>query len=106
MDTVTISVAVAIIGCCVGVAGWMRNAAKDDSDLAAAIASIQTSLVYIEQQLTEIKSEFRRMEDDVQTASETAGKALATANAAHDRLDAMGIETAAAARARSKGEQK
>ena len=106
MDTVTISIAVAIIGCCVGVAGWWRNASKDDSELAASIASIQTSLVYIEQQLAEIKSEFRRMEGDMQTVRQTAGKALATAEAAHDRLDAMGVETAAVARLRAKGESK
>ena len=106
MDTVTISVIIAVIGCCVGVAGWWRNASKDDSELAASIASIQTSLVYIEQQLAEIKSEFRRMETDVADATATANKALSTANAAHDRLDAMGVETASKARARAKGESK
>ena len=83
-----------------GVAGWVRNTSKDDSEIAAAIAAIQTSLDYIEQQLAEIKSEFRRVEADVAEASQVAGKALATANAAHDRLDALGVDNAAKARAR------
>lgn len=103
MDTMTISALVAIVGCIVGVAGWWRNASKDDSELAAAIAAIQTSLGYIEQQLAEIKSEFRRMETDVADAAQTAGKALATANAAHDRLDALGADTAAVSRQKAGG---
>lgn len=107
MDGLTVGAFIAAVGCIigmvVGLAGWARNNRKDESELAAAIATIQTSLGYIEQQLSEIKSEFRRMETDVQAAQQTAGKALVTAEAAHDRLDAMGAETASAARARNKG---
>lgn len=98
MDTVTISAVVAVVGCIVGVVGLWRALAKDDSETAAAIAAIQTSLSYIEQDLKDIKAEFRRIETDVAHANETAGKALSTANAAHDRLDALGAMTASQAR--------
>ena len=100
MDTVTISAIIAIVGCVVGVVGLWRAMTKDDNETAAAIAAIQTSLQYIEQDLKDIKAEFRRIETDVQHANETAGKALVTANAAHDRLDALGVDNAAKARAR------
>ena len=100
MDTVTISLIVAVVGGCVGVAGLWRSLAKDSGDIAASIAAIQTALGYIENDIKEIKAEFRRIEDDVQHANETAGKALSTAEAAHDRLDALGAETAAMARRR------
>lgn len=98
MDTVTISAIIGIVGCVVGVVGLWRALAKDDNETAAAIAAIQTSLTYIEQDLKDIKAEFRRIETDVQQANETAGKALVTANAAHDRLDALGAVTASQAR--------
>lgn len=98
MDTVTISAIIAIVGCVVGVVGLWRAMTKDDSETAASIAAIQTSLGYIEQDLKEIKAEFRRIETDVAHANETAGKALSTANAAHDRLDALGVMTASQAR--------
>ena len=100
MDTVTISIGVAIIGCVIGVLGWAHTTSKDDSELAAAIARITTSLEYIENDLKEIKAQFRRMEGDVATATEVANTALVTANAAHDRLDALGVDNAAKARAR------
>lgn len=100
MDTVTISVGIAIIGCVIGVLGWARTTSKDESELASAITAMQTSLSYIEQDIKDIKAEFRRVEADVQQANETAAVALATANAAHDRLDILGVETASKARAR------
>ena len=106
MDTVvisTISAIVAIVGCCVGVAGWTRNARKDGSEIAASIAAIQTAIGYIENDIKEIKAEFRRIEDDVQDARETAGKALSTAEAAHDRLDALGAHTASQSRKEIRG---
>lgn len=92
MDTVTISVAVAIIGCVVGVLGWARNASKDESDLAASIAAIQTSISYIEADIREIKNDFRRMETDVHEAQATATKALTVAKSAHERIDMLVAE--------------
>ena len=105
MDTVTISVAVAIIGCVIGVLGWARAMSHDDSELAASIAAIQTALGYIENDIKEIKAEFRRIEDDVQDARAVAGKALSTAEAAHDRLDALGAQTASQSRKDMGGKQ-
>lgn len=93
MDTVTISIGVAIIGCVIGVLGWAHTTSKDDSELAAAIAAIRTSLSYIEQDIKEIKAEFRRVETDAQEAQATAVKALNVAKAAHERIDALEDDT-------------
>lgn len=92
MDTVTISVAIAIIGCVIGVLGWARTTSHDESELASAIAAIKTSLSYIEQDIKEIKAEFRRVDTEAREAQATAVKALAVANAAHERLDELEAE--------------
>jgi hypothetical protein len=101
MDAYTaVSLIAIIIGAAIGIAGYYSGRSKDARELSASIAAIKTSLAYIEQDTKDIKAEVRRIESDVAAASETAVKALATAEAAHDRLDVLGIETASKARAR------
>lgn len=56
IDTGTITLLIAVIGCVVGVAGFMRNGNNDHEDTGAKWATIENNIHHIRSDLTEIKN--------------------------------------------------
>lgn len=98
VDAPTLTLVIALIGCVVGVAGWLHTSNGDASDQAASTAEIKTKLEFIGNDTKDIRAKLSRYEEDMRTVRQTADVALARANAANDRLDAYGVPSAANAR--------
>lgn len=97
MDTDTVYLIIALIGCAVGVYGLVersRSAAKGDG---SDITRIETTLDFVAENGRETKTEIRGLRaemakatEDARDARANAALALERADAAHERLDAMG----------------
>ena len=55
MDITTISIIIAVIGCLVGAAGWLRNTRTDASQQKAAESEIKTKLDFMSNDIKEVK---------------------------------------------------
>lgn len=93
MDTVTITVLVAIIGCLVGVANWVRNTRSDTDQLVAYVTKLETQISHLEEQVTDLRSEVKLLQGQIQKAIEDAITAKNTATALHTRLDSAGVQS-------------
>lgn len=89
MDQDTIYLLIAIIGCVVGLAGWLRNAESDEKDQASDRAAIATKLDFISEDVKDTKAELRTFRTDLAETRSTASAALSSARAAHARIDAI-----------------
>ena len=85
MDIATISIIIAIIGCLVGSAGWLRNAKTDASRQKATESEIKTKLDFISDDMKEIKVDVRAFSRDLQDVRTIA----ITAKRANSRIDRM-----------------
>ena len=101
MDVTTTTAVIAIIGCIIGVAGFLRNASADSADQSAAMTRIETSLGYIGEDVKDTKAELRAMRTETAEAKQMASTALMRADAAHDRLDALDVPTAHESRSKA-----
>lgn len=93
MDTVTITILVAIVGCLVGVANWVRNTRGDTDQLVAYVTKLETQITHLEEQISDLKSEIKVTQTQIQKAIEDSITAKNTAMALHTRLDSDGIQS-------------
>jgi outer membrane murein-binding lipoprotein Lpp len=89
MDVSTISIIIAIIGCLVGAAGWLRNARSDAGQQKAAESEIKTKLDFMSNDMKEIKVDVRSFSRDLQEVRTIAISAEAEAKRANNRLDQL-----------------
>lgn len=87
MDIITITVLIAIIGCVVGVANWIRNIRKDSDQLTEYIIRLETKLGHLEQQIIELKVDVKQMQQHTQSVFEDLITTKNTTKALHNRLD-------------------
>lgn len=87
MDVSTISVIIAIIGCLVGAAGWLRNTRTDASQQKAAESEIKTKLDFMSNDIKEVKVDVRAFSRDLQDVRTIAISAEAEAKRANSRID-------------------
>ena len=89
MDIATISIIVAIIGCLVGAAGWLRNTRTDASQQKATESEIKTKLDFMSNDIKEVKVDVRSFSRDLQEVRAIAITAEADAKRANDRIDKL-----------------
>lgn len=87
MDISTISIIIAIIGCLVGAAGWLRNTRTDASQQKAAESEIKTKLDFMSNDIKEVKVDIRSFNRDLQNVRTIAVSAEAEAKRANSRID-------------------
>lgn len=89
MDITTISIIIAIIGCLVGVAGWLRNTRADASQRKVVESEIKTKLDFMSNDLKEVKVDIRSFNRDLQNVRTIAVSAEAEAKRANNRIDTL-----------------
>lgn len=87
MDVSTISIIIAIVGCLVGAAGWLRNARADTNQQKAAESEIKTKLDFMSNDIKEVKVDIRSFSRDLQEVRTIAVSAEAEAKRANTRID-------------------
>lgn len=87
MDITTISIIIAVIGCLVGAAGWLRNTRTDASQQKAAESEIKTKLDFMSNDIKEVKVDVRAFSRDLQDVRTIAISAEAEAKRANTRID-------------------
>ena len=87
MDVTTISIIIAIIGCLVGAAGWLRNTKTDAGQQKAAESEIKTKLDFMSNDIKEVKVDVRSFSRDLQQVRTIAVAAEAEAKRANTRID-------------------
>lgn len=87
MDISTISIIIAIIGCLVGAAGWLRNTRTDASQQKASESEIKTKLDFMSNDIKEVKVDIRSFSRDLQDVRTIAVSAEAEAKRANSRID-------------------
>lgn len=87
MDINTISIIIAIVGCLVGAAGWLRNTRTDASQQKAAESEIKTKLDFMSNDIKEVKVDIRSFSRDLQDVKTIAIAAEAEAKRANTRID-------------------
>ena len=89
MDINTISIIIAIIGCLVGAAGWLRNTRTDASQQKASESEIKTKLDFMSNDIKEVKIDIRSFNRDLQDVRTIAVSAEAEAKRANTRIDSL-----------------
>ena len=89
MDISTISIIIAIIGCLVGAAGWLRNSKSDASQQKASESEIKTKLDFMSNDMKEIKVDVRSFSRDLQEVRTIAISAESEAKRANSRIDSL-----------------
>ncbi len=89
MDITTISIIIAIIGCLVGVAGWLRNSKVDASEQKATESEIKTKLDFMSNDIKEVKVDVRSFSRDLQEVRTIAISAKAEAERANSRINQL-----------------
>lgn len=89
MDITTISIIIAIIGCLVGAAGWLRNTKADIGQQKAVESEIKTKLDFMSNDIKEVKVAVRSFNRDLQEVRSIAISAEAEAKRANNRLDKL-----------------
>ena len=89
MDISTISIIIAIVGCLVGAAGWLRNTRTDISQQKAAESEIKTKLDFMSNDIKEVKVDIRSFSRDLQDVRTIAVSAEAEAKRANTRKDSL-----------------
>ncbi len=99
MDTTTITIIIAIIGSLIAIIELFRLLGGDARDAGSGMASVETKVDFIGDDLKDVKADMRSFRADVTDAKTKAERALERADAAydradaaHDRLDAIGKE--------------
>lgn len=87
MDVATVSIIIAIIGCLVGAAGWLRNTRSDASQQKAVESEIKTKLDFMSNDIKEVKVDIRSFSRDLQDVRTIAVSAEAEAKRANTRID-------------------
>jgi len=87
MDISTISIIIAIVGCLVGAAGWLRNTRTDAGQQKAVESEIKTKLDFMSNDIKEVKVDVRSFSRDLQEVRTIAISAEAEAKRANARID-------------------
>lgn len=91
MDIATISIIIAIIGCLVGVSGWIRNVRSDVEEKEGETSEIKTSLDFISNDIKDLKVDVRAFNRDLQDVRTIAISAENEAKRANDRIDRLNL---------------
>lgn len=89
MEVTTISIIIAIIGCLVGAAGWLRNVRTDANQQKATESEIKTKLDFMSNDIKEVKIDVRSFTRDLQDVRTIAVTAETEAKRANTRIDRM-----------------
>lgn len=89
MEVTTISIIIAIIGCLVGMAGWLRNVRTDANQQKATESEIKTKLDFMSNDIKEVKIDVRSFTRDLQDVRTIAVTAETEAKRANTRIDRM-----------------
>lgn len=92
VDVATISIIIAIIGCLVGVSGWIRTAKTDADHDGRENSEIKTSLDFIANDVKDLKVDVRAFNRDLQDVRTIAVSAESEAKRANDRIDRLNID--------------
>ncbi|MGI5885627.1 MAG: hypothetical protein ACOX83_11805 [Candidatus Spyradocola sp.] len=84
-----VSYIIAIVGCLVGLAGWLRNKSNDTKNDGAVLAAIQSDVGYIKAGNDDIKRRIDDMSEQMVSMRERMTRVEASAKQAHKRLDRM-----------------
>lgn len=87
VDISTISIIIAIVGCLVGAAGWLRNTRTDANQQKATESEIKTKLDFMSNDIKEVKVDVRSFSRDLQDVRTIAISAEAEAKRANTRID-------------------
>lgn len=83
------SVLIAMIGCIVGLAGWLRNhdndASKDTTDMTTVIVKLEN----IRAGIAELKADVKRTSEDLQNIDRRLTVVEQSTKSAHKRLDEL-----------------
>ena len=89
MDVSTISIIIAIVGCLVGAAGWLRNTRSDAGQQKATESEIKTKLDFMSNDIKDVKVDIRSFNRDLQDVRTIAVTAEAEAERANTRIDRL-----------------
>lgn len=89
MDVSTVSIIIAIVGCLVGLAGWLRNNRADSGKQKATESEIKTTLDFMSNDLKEVKVDIRAFNRDLQEVRQIAVTAQSEAKRANDRINRL-----------------
>lgn len=91
IDMTTISIIIAIIGCLVGISGWVRNLRSDAEKEEGETSEIKTSLDFISNDIKDLKVDVRAFNRDLQDVRTIAVSAENEAKRANDRIDRLNL---------------
>ena len=94
MNLDTIYFLIAVIGCIVGVAGWIRSLKRESISSAFELQKLNTQVQHLLEESSALKTELKGIQEDITNILSLSMDAKATASAAHDRLDALGATSA------------
>lgn len=86
MDTATINVLVIVVGCIIGLAGWVRTTKMDSSELAARIHTLEIHVEHMQEEIDDLKHKAKNNEAGIQKAIEESVAAEHTIASLQDRL--------------------
>lgn len=90
MDTISVlSIIIAVLGCLVGVSGWVRRTKIDSNEQKAAQSEVKTTIDFMSDDVKEIKMTVRHFSNDLQEIRAIAMSAKTEAKRANDRIDSL-----------------
>lgn len=90
LDYGTVAALLAMFGFAISASGWYFARKTDSDSKAQSEGVIKNELGHIANDIKDIKADFRSFREELNDTKSLAYKALAKAEAAHDRLDALG----------------
>lgn len=93
MDVVVaVTATTAVIGCVIAVLGFFRTGRSDVKADGTLSGEILTKLDFMQDDVKDIKAEYRRTREDIDEVRGIAMHAQERADAAHNRLDRAGVD--------------
>lgn len=86
-------VLIAIIGCIVGLAGWLRNHDTDNAKETSNMTTVIVKLENIRVGISDLKSDLKRTAEDLQGIDRRLTIVEQSAKQAHKRIDELKGET-------------
>lgn len=83
------SVLIAIIGCIVGLAGWLRNHDSDSKKETTDMTTVIVKLENIRAGIAELKADVKRTSEDLQGIDRRLTVVEQSTKSAHKRLDEL-----------------
>lgn len=86
-------VLIAVIGCIVGLAGWLRNHDTDNAKETSNMTTVIVKLENIRVGISDLKSDLKRTAEDLQGIDRRLTIVEQSAKQAHKRIDELKGET-------------